>query len=159
MKKSCLDVDPYFIFLIWTKTRKNVNMYIVTSIFMSCAVLLKNCRQCTFVVLLFVGWRTGTGVNFLVGLSKMTAIEKVVNASYVRELVEGQGKTHKERSEILKQAFPGENGLSERSIRRYCTANGIQRHDSNLACLEVDNVVSKAISEVCIFHLDFSNTY
>lgn len=99
----------------------------------------------------FVGWRTGTRVNFLAGLSKMAAIEKVVNASYVRELVEVQGKTHKETSQILKQAFPGENGLSERSVRRYCTANGIRRHDSNLACLEVDIVVSKAISEVCIF--------
>lgn len=127
-----------------------MNAYIVTSIFTSRTVLLKNCR-CTFVVLLIVGWRTGTRVNFLAGLSKMAAIEKVVNASYIRELVEVQGKTHKETSQILKQAFPGENGLSERSVRRYCTANGIRRHDSNLACLEVDIVVSEAISEVCIF--------
>ena len=87
----------------------------------------------------------------------MAAIEKVVTASYVKELVEGQGKTHKETSQILKQAFPGEDGLSERSVRRYCAANGIRRHDSSLACLDIDSVVSNVIGEVCVSHLDLSN--
>ena len=60
----------------------------------------------------------------------MAGIEKVVTANYIKELVEKQGKTHKEVSEILRQGYPGVEGLSERSVRRYCATNNIQRHDS-----------------------------
>ena len=62
-------------------------------------------------------------------LRKMAGIEKVVTDSYIKELVEKEAKTHREVSEILRQRYPGVEGLSERSVRRYCAKNNIQRHD------------------------------
>lgn len=44
-------------------------------------------------------------------LRKMVGIEKVVTTSYIKELVEKQSKTHKEVSEILRQGYPGVDGL------------------------------------------------
>ena len=88
-------------------------------------------------------------------LRKMAGIEKVVTADYIKELVEKQGKTHKEVGEILRQGYPGVEGLSERSVRRYCTTNNIQRHDSGLTSADLDNVVASAIAKVraCIYCL------
>ena len=47
----------------------------------------------------------------------MAGVENVVTVRYVKELVEEQGKTHKEVADILRQQHPGVNGLSERSVR------------------------------------------
>ena len=69
----------------------------------------------------------------------MARIEKVVTVSYIKKLVEKQAKTHREVSEILRQRYPGVEGLCERSVRRYCATNNIQRHDSGLISLDVDN--------------------
>ena len=80
----------------------------------------------------------------------MAGIEKIVTARYVKELVEEKGKTHREVSDILVQQHPGVNGLSERSVRRFCATNGIRRHDSRLTCVDVDNVVTSAIVEVSV---------
>ena len=84
-------------------------------------------------------------------LRKMAGIEKVVTARYVKELVEVQGKTHREVSDILRQEHPGMDGLSERSVRRYCATNEIRRHDSRLT--NVDDVVASAIAEVSLVSL------
>ena len=81
----------------------------------------------------------------------MAGIEKVVTARYVKELVEVQGKTHREVSDILRQEHPGMDGLSERSVRRYCATNEIRRHDSRLT--NVDDVVASAIAEVSLVSL------
>ena len=62
----------------------------------------------------------------------MAGIEKVVTANYIKELVEKRAKTHKEVSEILRQGYPSVEGLSDRSVRRCCATNNIQRHDSGL---------------------------
>lgn len=85
----------------------------------------------------------------------MVGIEKVVTTSYIKELVEKQSKTHKEVSEILRQGYPGVDGLSERSVRRYCATNNIQHHDSSLTSVDLDNVVASTIAEVrvCIYCL------
>ena len=72
-----------------------------------------------------------------------------MTACHVKKLVEKQGKTHKELSQILKNLYPEENGLSEKSVRRYCAVNGIRRYDSSLTCTNIDNVISTAIAEVC----------
>jgi len=56
----------------------------------------------------------------------MVEIEKAVTASYMKELVEKQANTHKEVSEILRQGYPGVEGLPERSVWRYCATNNIQ---------------------------------
>ena len=79
-------------------------------------------------------------------LRKMARIENVVTVSYIKKLVEKQAKTHREVSDILKQRYPGVEGLSERSVRRYCATNNIQRHDSGLTSVDVDNVVASAIT-------------
>ena len=79
-------------------------------------------------------------------LRKIARIEKVVTVSYITKLVEKQAKTHREVSEILRQRYPGVEGLSERSVRRYCATNNIQRHDSGLTSVDVDNVVASAIT-------------
>ena len=81
----------------------------------------------------------------------MAGIEKVVTGRYVKELVEVQGKTHREVSDILRQEHPGMDGLSERSVRRYCATNEIRRHDSRLT--NVDDVVASAIAEVSLVSL------
>ena len=78
----------------------------------------------------------------------MAGIEQVVTVRYVRELVEEQEKTHREVSDILRQEHPGVQGLSERSVRRYCATNGIRRHDSHLTRGAVDEVVASAAAEV-----------
>ena len=85
----------------------------------------------------------------------MAGIEKVVTASYIKELVEKQAKTHKEVSDILRQGYPGVEGLSERSVRRYCATNNIHRHDSGLSSVDIHNVVASAIAKVraCIYYL------
>ena len=43
----------------------------------------------------------------------MAGMENVVTALHVKELVEEQGKTHKEVADILRQQHPGVNGISE----------------------------------------------
>lgn len=79
-------------------------------------------------------------------LRKMARIENVVTVSYIKKLVEKQAKTHREVSDILRQRYPRVEGLSERSVRRYCATNNIQRHDSGLTSVDVDNVVASAIT-------------
>ena len=84
----------------------------------------------------------------------MAAIEKVVTACHGTELVEEQGKTQKKESQILKNVYRKQDGLSERSVRRYCAVNGVRRYDSSLTCIIIDNVISTAIAEVCV--LDYA---
>ena len=55
-------------------------------------------------------------------------------------------KTHRKVSDILRQEHPGIDGLSERSVRRYCATNGIRRHDSRLT--NVDDVTIEEVSLV-----------
>ena len=76
----------------------------------------------------------------------MARIEKVVTVSYIKKLVKKKAKTHREVSEILRQRYPGVEGLSERSVRRYSATNNIQRHDSGLTSVDVDNVVASAVT-------------
>ena len=82
-------------------------------------------------------------------------IEKVVTANYIKELVEKQGKTHKEVSEMLRQGYPGVEGPSNRSVRRCCARNNIQHHDSGLKSVDLNNVVASAIAKLrtCIYCL------
>ena len=64
----------------------------------------------------------------------------------IRQLV-SSGTTHKRISELLQEANPGANGLSERSVRRFCQDKGIS-YRSHLDDREVDQVVQGAIQEV-----------
>ena len=80
-------------------------------------------------------------------------MENVVTARYVKELVEEQGKTHRVVADILRQQHPEVNGLSERSVRRFCAINGIRRYDSRVTGVDVHNVVTSAIAEVIVASL------
>ena len=80
----------------------------------------------------------------------MAGVENVVTARYVKELVEEKGKTHKEVADILRQQYPGVNGLSERSVRRFCATNGIRRHDSGVTGVDIHNVVTSVIADVIV---------
>ena len=50
----------------------------------------------------------------------------------------------KEVADIPRQQHPGVNGLSERSVRRFCATNGIRRY------VDIHNVVTPAITEVIV---------
>ena len=80
----------------------------------------------------------------------MAGVENLVTARYVQELVEEQGKTHKEVAAILRQQHPGVKELSERSVRRFCATNGIRRYDSRMTDVDIHNVVTSAIAEVIV---------
>ena len=90
---------------------------------------------------------------FSAGTSKMAGMENVVAARYVKELVEQQGKTHREVADILRQQHPGANGLSERSVSRFCAMNDIGRYDSHVTGVDVHNVVTSVIAEVIVASL------
>ena len=79
----------------------------------------------------------------------MAAIKYLVSASYVKDLFK------KKESEILRQVYPGENGLSERSISRYYATYGIRRHDTTLTSTDLRTVVSAAVAEVSVFFCYF----
>ena len=63
----------------------------------------------------------------------------------IRQLV-STGTTYKRISELIPEANPGANGLSERSVRRFCLRNGIA-YWSHLDH-GVDQVIQSAIQEV-----------
>ena len=78
------------------------------------------------------------------------AIESLGIDKYLRKLVENDKKSHKEVSILLRQAYPGVNGLSERSVRRFCAQHSIRSRDRSLSKADLDAVVSSAFAEVII---------
>ena len=56
-----------------------------------------------------------------------------------------KGMTYKEISARLQQACPQVRGLSERSVRRFCKENGIEKMND----AEVDDVIEEVVEEVC----------
>ena len=63
------------------------------------------------------------------------------------EYLRCQGRTYRQISDLLKQQYPNTaNGLSSRSIRRFCFMNSIKKLSNN----EIDAIVEEAIHEVCI---------
>lgn len=62
------------------------------------------------------------------------------------------GKTYAEISETLKTAYPGENGFSEISVKRYCYKHGIS---TKLKTEDVENIVLNAVQQVYIIFMTF----
>lgn len=56
-------------------------------------------------------------------------------------------KTYQDISVILQNRFPEERGFSVTSIKRFCKSNGLSPRMSNAF---VNDIVSKAVEEVCI---------
>ena len=63
-----------------------------------------------------------------------------------------QGMTHKQISVTLQQRFPATQGLSERSVRRYCGTNDIHK----LGEVDLDEVVEEAVGEVSSYIHDLT---
>ncbi|XP_020899410.1 uncharacterized protein LOC110238104 [Exaiptasia diaphana] len=74
-------------------------------------------------------------------------IDGLVDENYIRTLVVERRWTHKEISNFLKENYPGKDGLSEMSVRRYCKVNNIHK-SSRLPDNQLDVVVSNAVSQV-----------
>lgn len=55
-----------------------------------------------------------------------------------------KGMTYKEISQELQDASPHTKGFSERSVRRFCKENGIEKMND----IEVDGIVEEAVKEV-----------
>ncbi len=74
-------------------------------------------------------------------LSKM---DGTIDPEEVKELV-FKGLTHQQISETLQARFPQiSRGLSERSVRRFCSQHSIHKPTG----VELDSIVEDAVSEV-----------
>jgi len=78
------------------------------------------------------------------------AIESLGVDRCLRKLVENDKKSHKEVSILLRQAYPGVDGLSERSVRRFCAQHSIPSRDRSLSTTDLYAVVSSAVAEVSL---------
>ena len=70
-----------------------------------------------------------------------------IDVEYVRDLVENQKKTHEKVSSLLQETYGGERGLSARSIRGFCSANGIHKQN-RLSSDEFEKCTREAVSQV-----------
>ena len=67
-----------------------------------------------------------------------------VPVEVVQDLVQNRKCTHKKVYEELRRLYPGKKWLSERSVRRFCSQNSIQRFLDDKAVAEV---VSTTVSQ------------
>ena len=66
---------------------------------------------------------------------------------YIRCKIEREQWTHETLSQHLQQSYPGQKGLSLRSVERFCSAKGISKHPK-VTEEELDAAVSDAVSKV-----------
>ena len=80
-----------------------------------------------------------------------------VDEDFVRKRVE-EGNSHAVISEELQTMFPGlrGSGLSEQSVRRFCTDRGLGRRCS-LTKEELERRVSDAVSEVSTSYISLGS--
>ena len=81
-------------------------------------------------------------------------MENIVSVERVKDFIKN-GKTYREISEILRGENPTMTGLSERSIRRFCATNNInKKHLYNQENLDeiVDTHMNKVGSFWQLFH-------
>lgn len=71
------------------------------------------------------------------------------STEYIKDLVVTQGKTHSEVSLLLKEAFPDKRGLSSRSVRRFCSENGIHLQN-RMSNDELEQCTKDVVARVCI---------
>lgn len=75
-----------------------------------------------------------------------SAISRLNCGSIIKDRVEARF-THAAIALELQQQFPGVSGLSERSVKRYCSANNIH-YSSCLNQERVDQLVEQAVFQV-----------
>ena len=77
------------------------------------------------------------------------------SAKYIKDLVITQRKTHFEVSLLLKERFPGRKGLCSRSVRTFCSENGIHLRN-RLSNGELEQCTRDVVARVGISLLDLS---
>ena len=70
---------------------------------------------------------------------------ELVNEKLVIDLIENQKLSYEEASIVLKERFPGAQGLSSRSVRRFCSKRSIS---SRVSTEKVTEMVMEASSKV-----------
>ena len=74
-------------------------------------------------------------------------MEDIVSVNFIENLIVRQRWTHKQVSEELKRTYPYVRGLSEMSVKRFCSKYNIHR-TSRLSDGELDLVVQDAVNKV-----------
>lgn len=82
-------------------------------------------------------------------MATLSAIQGLKDDMYRKVVIER--KTYDEISRELQYCYPTLRGISARSVRRYCSINGIQR-TSRMGDHELDRVVATSISKVRIIN-------
>ena len=72
-----------------------------------------------------------------------------ISPDFIADLVH-QKKTYLEISTLLKTMHPDKKGFSERSVRRFCDANGISKQ-SKIDNDRLDDIVQEVVSKVSTF--------
>jgi hypothetical protein len=76
-------------------------------------------------------------------------MEEHISIDFVRDLVLRRKLTHKQISEELQRENPGVRGLSEMSVRRFCSKHNIHR-TTQISDGKLDCAVHKAVSQVSL---------
>ena len=77
----------------------------------------------------------------------MAAVGDLVDAEWVRNLLQDQNYTMEERAKLLQENFPGVRGCSLRSVQRFCQEHNIKKR-TKISDEQLDNVVAEAVAEV-----------
>ena len=80
----------------------------------------------------------------------MAALADILSVEAVRELV--QNHTIKEVSNIFPTEFPNQRGLSVKSIKRFCQAQGIAKRNI-VTDDELDQIVESSVRQVNLITL------
>ena len=77
----------------------------------------------------------------------MAALGDLVDAEWVRNLLQDQNYTMEELAKLLQENFPGVRGCSLRNVQRFCQEHNIKKR-TNISDEQLDNVVAEAVAEV-----------
>ena len=76
------------------------------------------------------------------------ALSKCVSIDEMRDMVKNKSLTYREISKQLQIKYHQTTGFSERSVRRFCLSNGIQRRDQYDKA-EIKKLIFLEASKVC----------
>ena len=109
--------------------------------------------KCTFVFLLC--WKTlerktdttphAINISFIMAVSKIFSVDKMKEFVIVKDL------SHSDVSNMLQEKNPDVKGISEISVKRFCTSNNIRKR-SNLSKEEFQKITfMEAFMEIIVF--------
>ena len=83
----------------------------------------------------------------VVNIPFIMEVSKFISVNEMRELVIVKDLSYSDVSNMLQERNPGVKGISERSVRHFCTSNNI-RKESNLSKVEFQKIISLEASKV-----------